>query len=121
MPYELSFNKKIEITDRIQYINECCYGGDIIVDRLLPTINDKFESIESNQEDWGWFIWFRKGPVSYAIDIFSDDNKATGFRIHLTSSRKKYLIFTSTIDVPELDELIRLVCVVAIRVRPEWH
>ena len=65
MPYEISFTRPVLISDREQYINECCVGGDAVVDALLPAVRAAgYEDIQSNQEDWGWFIWFRKGPSS---------------------------------------------------------
>ena len=61
MPYEVSFTKRVPIADREQYFNECCVGGDIVVDVLLPSVRARYEQVQTHQEDWGWFIWFRKG------------------------------------------------------------
>lgn len=55
MPYELSFRKRIEISDREIYINDCCIGGDLVLDRLLPSFADAYSNLRSNQEDSGWF------------------------------------------------------------------
>ena len=104
MPYEIAFAKPVTITDREQYINECCVGGDIVVDRLLPAVRDRYPDIQSNQEDWGWFIWFRKDGVRLAIDVHTDDPDSGEFRIRLTSRVKK-LLFEKEADTPELDEL----------------
>ena len=104
MPYELAFKKPVQISDRGQYINECCVGGDIVVNRLLPGIRARYRDIQTNQEDWGWFIWFRSGDVKLAVDVCSDDGDAGEFRIRLTSRRTR-LLFESTIDTPELGEL----------------
>jgi hypothetical protein len=41
VPYALSFTKPIGIRDREQYINECCVGGDIVRDALLPPLARK--------------------------------------------------------------------------------
>jgi len=38
VPYELSFTKAVRIQDRDQYINECCVGGDVVRDELLPIV-----------------------------------------------------------------------------------
>lgn len=106
MPYELSFTKRVAITDREQYINDCCIGGDVVTDQLLPTIRARYgRNIQSNQEDWGWFIWFRNGDVHLAIDVFTDDPDKGEFRVHLTSRVKRMLILDRIIDTPELDEL----------------
>lgn len=109
MPYELSFSKPVAVSDESQYINECCYGGDVISDVLLPAVRGRFEDIQANQEDWGWFIWFRRGPIRLAIDIVCDDPKAGAFRIHLTSRTRRWLMFDSVADLPELEEVKGLV------------
>src|SRR5687768_16140774 len=108
MPYEVAFSKPIGISDREQYINDCCVGGDIVVDRLLPAIRQRYTGIQTNQEDWGWFIWFRKSGVRLAVDVFTDDPDTGAFRIRLTSTIKK-LLFEKVADTPELDELRALV------------
>jgi hypothetical protein len=108
MPYEIAFTKLVPIRDREDYINECCVGGDAVVDALLPAVRERYEDIQSNQEDWGWFIWFRKGNVKLAIDVTSDDGDAGEFRIRLTS-RTRRLIGYKEADAPELGELLTLV------------
>jgi hypothetical protein len=104
MPYEIAFTRPVTVTDREQYFNDCCIGGDIVVDRLLPAVRERYTDIQNNQEDWGWFIWFRKGDVRLAIDVFTDDAEAGEFRIRLTSRVKK-LLFEKEADTPQLDEL----------------
>jgi hypothetical protein len=109
MPYEVSFTKPVPITDRERYFNECCVGGDAVVDRLLPSIQQRYADMVTNQEDWGWFIWFRAGAVRLAVDIFTDDPEAGAFRIHLTSRTKRLLVLDTIVDTPELEELRSLV------------
>ena len=109
MPFEIAFVKPVGIVDRDQYINDCCIGGDIVVDALLPAIQRGYTRIDTNQEDWGWFIWFRKGNIRLAVDVFADDGDAGVFRIRLTSSKTSLLVFTNDADTPELDELRDLV------------
>ena len=108
MPYELSFTKRVPIANRNQYINECCVGGDVVVERLLPAVTSRYTDIDSGEEDWGWFIWFRKGGVKLAVDVFTDDPDTGEFRIHLTS-RKRRLVFDAAVDTPELEELRALI------------
>ena len=108
MPYEVSFKKLVNVSDPEQYINECCWGGDVVRSELLPAIASRFDEIQSMQEDWGWFIWFRKGSVRLAIDIFCDEPSDGSFRIRLTS-RKKALFFEKEIDTPELEEVREIV------------
>jgi hypothetical protein len=109
MPYEVSFTKRVPIQDRDDYINECCIGGDVVRDRLLPVVHARYGKAETNQEDWGWFIWFRTGNVALAIDIFTDEPEEGVFRIHLTSRTKRLLWFDEIVDTPELDDLKALV------------
>jgi hypothetical protein len=108
MPYEIAFSRIVTIPDRERYINDCCVGGDAVVDALMPAVQARYTDIQSEQEDWGWFIWFRAGTVRLAIDVFTDNPDAGEFRIRLTS-RKKKLLGQKEIDTPELDELRALV------------
>jgi len=109
MPYELTFRKKLEIADRDRYFNDECIGGDVVADRLLPEIRARYQDVQSNQEDWGWFIWCSDGPVSLAIDIYCDDVEAGAFRIDLTSRVKRFLLGPRNQDTPELEKLKALV------------
>ncbi|MCP5060341.1 MAG: hypothetical protein GY937_26885 [bacterium] len=116
MPYEISFTKRVESNDADEYINECCFGGDVVSDVLLPTIRERYEHVRANQEDWGWFIWFWRGPVSLAIDICCDDPATGDFRIHLISRVKRMLFMSRVVDTPALDELESTV----VRLLTEW-
>jgi hypothetical protein len=109
MPYELSFTKRLQIPDREHYINECCVGGDLVVSQLLAPVEARYEDIQTEQEDWGWFIWFRDGSTRLAVDVFTDDPEAGQFRIHLTSRITRMLVGDKIVDTPELEELRRLV------------
>jgi len=108
VPYEVAFTRRVPITDRDQYINECCVGGNAVLDALLPAVRARYQDIQTNQEDWGWFIWFKNGAVKLAIDVTTDDGDAGEFRIRLTS-RTKRLIGYKEVDTPELEELRALV------------
>ena len=70
VPYEIGLTKSVEVSDPSIYINDCCWGGDVVRDELLPLISQKFEDVVTEQEDWGWFIWFRRAQIRLAIDIF---------------------------------------------------
>src|SRR5262245_5177989 len=104
MPYELTFSKRVPLRSRDEYINDCCIGGDAVVDYLMPVVSAAYDHIQSHQEDWGWFIWFRKGDVRLAIDVFTDDPDTGLFRIHLTS-RKRRLVRSVVVDTDELHVL----------------
>jgi hypothetical protein len=110
MPYEISFTKKLAIQNAGKYVNECCWGGNVVRDELLPLIAGNFQKIQTDQEDWGWFIWFRKGPVYLTIDIVCDDPASGKFRIHLTSRTKKFRLFNRVADTQDLERLREMVC-----------
>jgi len=109
MPYEVCFTKRVPIVDREQYINTCCIGGDVVVDQLLPSVRARYTDIQTNQEDWGWFIWFRQGKVRLAVDVFTDDPDEGIFRVHLTSRTKRLLVLDTVVDTSELEELRTLI------------
>jgi hypothetical protein len=109
VPYELSFTKPLVVADPSIYINECCWGGDIVRDKLLPAISNKYAEVFTNQEDWGWFIWFRQGPIHLAVDIFCDDPQRGEFRIRLSTGYKRWFIIRTEVDGAELESLRDLV------------
>ncbi len=109
VPYELTFTKRVTVTDPDRYVNACCVGGDVIVDRLLPAVTARYADVRTDQEDWGWFIWFRGTEGKLAIDVFTDDAAAGAFRVHLTSRVRRRLLFHAVADTPELEEVRDLV------------
>jgi len=38
MPYAMKFTKQVEPSEADEYINDCCIGGDVVLDRLLPVL-----------------------------------------------------------------------------------
>jgi hypothetical protein len=108
MPYELAFAKQLESVDRDRYINECCVGGDLVADALLPALQEKWGALSAIEEDWGWFIWFEQAGVKLAVDIFCDNPDTGDFRIHLTSRVRRFL-GTKVVDTPELYVLKNIV------------
>ena len=109
MPYALTFRKPVVITDREQYINDCCIGGDLVIGRLLPALRAKYGELQSNQEDWGWFAWFEQSGVKLAVDVFTNDEAAGEFQAHLTSRKHRLLLGAKVQDTPELEALRELV------------
>jgi hypothetical protein len=105
VPYELSFAKRLTVPNSDLYINDCCWGGDQIRDYLFPLVEGRFENIQTGQEDWGWYLWFRKPPLRLAIDIYTDDFEQGEFRVRLFCQRKKGFFDRSEIDTPELEKL----------------
>ena len=104
MAYEISFTKSLKFGDTDQYINECCYGGDIVSDVLLPTIRKNYSSIKAFQEDWGWLIVFKSKKISMEIDIHCDYPKTGSFKVLLFANQKRFLK-AAVEDKVELDKL----------------
>jgi len=105
MPYQLSFTKSLSVGDPEAYWNECCWGGDRVSDHLLPMIRGNYENIQNDQEDWGWFIWFRKGDTKLAVDIFCDDVKRGKYRVFLASQVNRSIFGHRIADSDELLDL----------------
>ena len=63
----------MNVVDRELYINDCCIGGDVVLQVLLAELRKIYDDLMTNQEDWGWFAWFRDGNVRLAVDVFCDD------------------------------------------------
>jgi len=105
MPYELSFTKRLTVSDPDSYLNDCCWRGDRVRDYLMPLVEGRFEKIQTCQEDWGRFIWFRKPALHLAIDIYYNDTEGGEFRVRLSAQRKKWLFGRSEVDTPELEKL----------------
>ena len=109
MPYIVSFVKPVVIVDREQYINDCCIGGDLVLEQLLPSLEERYGDLQSNQEDWGWFAWFEQSGVKLAVDVHTNDGNAGEFQVHLTSRKPRFLLGARTQDTPELEALRELV------------
>ncbi len=109
MPYTLTFSKQVEIADTDLYINDCCIGGDVVLDRLLPALREKYgNDLQWNQEDWGWFVWFEDGPIKLAVDISTDDDRSK-FQMQLTSRRPRFILSDKVEDGTELEALRELI------------
>ena len=109
MPYALTFTRPVVIAAREHYINDCCVGGDIVIERLLPALRDRYGDLQSNQEDWGWFAWFEHEGVKLAVDVFTNDEQTGEFQLHLTSRMPRLLLTAKVQDMPELEALRELV------------
>ena len=106
MAYEIEFSTKVSVGDPEIYTNDCCWGCDVVRDRLLPVLSKTalYERVQTNQEDWGWFIWMRRGTELTRIHMHCDDKEAGEFRIHIFASRRRWL-FWKDIDTPDVERL----------------
>lgn len=109
MPYILSFVRPVVVSDPDQYINDCCIGGDLVLEQLLPSLKERYGDIQSDQEDWGWFASFEQLGVELAVDVHTNDGSAGEFQVHLTSRKRRFLLGTKIQDTPELESLRELV------------
>ena len=109
MPYIVSFVKPISIADREQYINECCIGGDVVLEQLLPSLRERYNDLQSDQEDWGWFAGFKQSGIKLSVDVHTNDDTTGEFQVHLTSRKPRLLLGAKIQDTPELESLRDLV------------
>jgi hypothetical protein len=109
MPYSMSFRLATRVADSDKYINDCCIGGDRLLDKLEPDLRILYDAVELNQEDWGWFAWTEKAGVKLAVDIYNEDPATMRFRVHITSRKSRWVLPDKVEDTPELEELKDLV------------
>ena len=109
MPFSIRFRKPVDVTEAEPYINDCCIGGDVVLEHLLPALRQTYGDLEPTQEDWGWFVWFEHVGVKLAVDVFTQDPLTNEFEIHLTSRKARLLRSAQVVDTPELEALRRRV------------
>ena len=109
MPFSIRFRKPVDVTEAEPYINDCCIGGDVVLEHLLPALRQSYGDLEPTQEDWGWFVWFEHVGVKLAVDVFTQDPLTNEFEIHLTSRKARLLRSARVVDTPELEALRRRV------------
>jgi len=109
MPFSIRFRKPVDVTEAEPYINDCCIGGDVVLEHLLPALRQTYGDLEPTQEDWGWFVWFEHVGVKLAVDVFTQDPLTNEFEIHLTSRKAGLLRSARVVDTPELEALRRSV------------
>jgi len=95
MPYELKFTKYAESPP----------GQAELVERLLPALQQRYgDDVRANDG----YIRCDDGDVTLAIEIFGGDNPGV-FRIEITSSTRRFAVLKRIEDVPELEELKRII------------
>ena len=106
MPYSVTFTKPLAGSSSEPYINDCCIGGDIVLDQLLPSLRQAYgPALEATQEDWGWFVWFEHDGVKLAVDVFTHDHVSGEFEMLLTSRKPRFLRSAHVVDTPQLEAL----------------
>lgn len=106
MAYEIEFTTTVTPLVEKSYINACCWGGDVICDRLLSqaSIWKMYGSAISGQEDWGWYIWIRQGRRMHRIHVQCDDIKSSVFRMQVYSSEKSWFKWKD-VDFSDTDRI----------------
>lgn len=97
MPYELTFTKRdVE--------------SDAVASRLLPALRDRYGAdVEAEPEDTGSYIRLADGEVTLAIDIVGRQDDSGDFRVIIASSIRRFAFLKRVEDVPQLEELKRIV------------
>jgi len=105
MPFVIRFRKPVEVAGDEPYLNDCCIGGDVVLERLLPTLREQLGEVEPTQEDWGWFVWVEDDRVHFAVDVLTQNPITSEFEIRLTSRRRSFFRPARVVDTPELEAL----------------
>ena len=100
----------MNIKDAGQYVNECCFGGDLVLAEIEKSnilADGTNERIARGQEDWGWYLGFWRGPAKFEISIcFETEAKPPEYRVHVIRQIRSGLLSKKMEDNGEL-ELIR--------------
>lgn len=109
MPYELTFRKALPVADPGLYLNECCIGGDVVCDALLPALERRYDEPAANQEEWGWGIRMEQAGVELAVDVFCEDTFVGEYKLLLTARVLGSRGAGPVVDLPQLEALRTLV------------
>jgi hypothetical protein len=110
MQYVAIFHHEVAIKDKNQYINPCCYGGDVIGNLLQPRLRDAGFTIDLfDQEDWGWFLWLKKGKSGYSIDIGLEEEAQWKFKLFVVGKQSFLTQLFKKDKQPHLKELCQII------------
>jgi hypothetical protein len=107
MPFVIRFRTPVAAAaaEDEPYLNDCCIGGDVVLERLLPSLRETYGEVQPTQEDWGWFVWLEQDRVQLAVDVLTQNPITSEFEIRLTSRKASFFRPTRVIDTPELEAL----------------
>lgn len=99
------------------YINQCCVGGDEILELIKSDIASTMKidagEICIYQEDWGWALEFTKNEIVYLLAVSNcceTKNDRTLFSAYTEAARKEKSFFGKIVDAGvELDEFSKCV------------
>ena len=117
MDFEWTVPKTFANIPEREYINDCCIGGDEVLNQIKPEIASAMkidaEKITIYQEDWGWALEFSKDDIFYFLglnNVGESENK-TDFTVLFEATKKvKKFLFTKSIEASsELNEFIEFI------------
>lgn len=59
------------------FINECCFGEDLVAWLLDKVTAGGYTADEPYQEDWGWEVEFRRGSEKYFVGASGTSDEET--------------------------------------------
>ncbi len=106
MNFELTISKVFDNSSSREYINDCCIGGDEILNQIKNDIASEMNidknSIGIYQEDWGWALEFLKDKVTYLLAVSNASESEADesfFTAYTEATRKeKKMFFNKTIN-----------------------
>lgn len=121
MDFEWTVLKTFTDIPEREYINDCCFGCDEILNQIKPEIASAMkidaEKITIYQEDWGWALEFSKDDIFYFLglnNVGESENK-TDFTVLFEATKKvKKFLFTKSVEATsELNEFIEIITNIA--------
>lgn len=106
MDFEIQVRQAFTANPEKKYINDCCVGGDEILNKLKDEIASSMKMEVRNmtfyQEDWGWALEFSKNDFFYFLGIsnlLEAHEDQTYFSVGTNAKRQvKKLIFNQLVE-----------------------
>ena len=110
--FQLRTLENLQPAPGIEYINECCRFGDVILEAIKRGIGEKLsiapKDLITAQEDWGWFLEFEKDRIFYELGISyreKDDESAHNFGMTIEANKlEKGFFLDKKIECAEAGE-----------------
>lgn len=121
MDFQWTIRKIFADIPEREYINDCCFGGDEVLNQIKPEIASGMKIDESKitiyQEDWGWALEFSKDDIYYFLGLnnVGETEGKTDFTVLFEATKKvKKFLFTKSVDATgELNEFIEIITNIA--------
>ncbi len=104
----LSITFKSRISASGSYINDCCYGGDVVVGWLEKLVIPGFSSVDSGGEDWGWYKWYHQKGQRFEVNVCCHDKEVGDYEIQLYYMKKSgwFSWKESQEDISDIGEIV---------------